>query len=84
MPFESARVEYAGNLHRDTKRGHVLRRMVQNITGRLKNQELVRVDMSLKLSKSIASVIGRSAHIRVLDCLELQTVMAYVFTEYLD
>jgi hypothetical protein len=58
--------------------------MVQNILGKLKNQVLIRVDMNLKLGKSINSMIGRSAHIKILESLELQTIIAYFFVEYLD
>jgi hypothetical protein len=40
--------------------------------------------MNLKLGKSINSMIGRSAHIKILESLELQTIIAYFFVEYLD
>jgi hypothetical protein len=84
VPYESARAEYAEGLNKDSKRGHIFKRMVQNILGRLKRPQVVRLDLGLKLAKSITNVIGRSAHIKVLDSLELQTLVAYVFADFLD
>ena len=84
MPYDSARIEYGDVELKDKKRSHIFKRMVQNILGRIKNKTLIRVDMNLKQNNSLNSFIGRSAHIRILDNIELQTVVTYFFVEYLD
>lgn len=83
VPYESARIEYGDIEVKDKKRSHLFKRMVQNILGRVKGGRIVRVDMNLKQNSSLNSRIGRSAHIRILDNLELQTAIAYFFVEYL-
>lgn len=84
VPFESARIEYGDIEIKDKKRSHIFKRMVQNILGRLKYKTLVRVDMNFKQQKNLNSMIGRNAHIRILDTIQLQTIVAYFFKEYLE
>jgi hypothetical protein len=84
VPFESARIEYGDIEIKDKKRSHIFKRMVQNILGRLKNKSIIRIDMNFKQQKNLNSMIGRNAHIRILDTLELQAIVAYFFIEYLE
>ena len=84
VPYESARIEYGEVEIKDKKRSHLYKRMVQNILGKLKGGRLIRVDLVLKQNGSLNSKIGRSAHIRILDSLELQMAVGYFFVEYLN
>ena len=84
VPFDSARIEYGDIEQKDKKRSHLFKRMVQNLLGKLKHKRLCRVDLNIKPNGSLNSFIGRTAHIRVLDSMELQTVIAYFFREYID
>lgn len=84
VPAESARIEYGDIEQRDKKRSHYFKRMVQNLTGRLRNGRLVRVDMNIKQSGTLNNLTGRQAHIKILDTLELQALVVYTFGESLD
>lgn len=84
IPVESARIEYGDIEQRDKKRSHYFKKMVQNLTTRIKSGRLVRVDMNLKQTGTLNNLTGRQAHIKILDTLELQALVAYCFSEYLD
>lgn len=84
MPYESARVEYGNIEQRDKKNGHIFKRMVQNILKRAKHGHIKRVDINLKQAKNLNSFIGRTAHIKILEDLTLQTLFAYFYTDYLN
>jgi hypothetical protein len=47
-PFHSARVEYGDVEQRDKRRGHLIKKMAQNILKRLRPINFIRVDMNIK------------------------------------
>lgn len=84
VPAESARIEYGDIEQKDKKRSHYFKRMVQNLTGRIRSGRLIRVDMNVKQSGALNNLTGRQAHIKILDTLELQALVAYAFGEQFD
>ena len=66
-PFESARIEVGPKAANDPK-GRLYIEMANNILSRVTTLKLHRIDVHLKLKgKSIDNMIGRAAHIQMLD-----------------
>jgi Putative serine esterase (DUF676)/Protein FAM135 len=66
-PFESARIEVGPKASGDSK-GRLYIEMANNILSRITSCKLHRIDVHLKLkNKSLDSMIGRAAHIQMLD-----------------
>lgn len=64
-PFHSSRIEY-GNLDKlDKKAAFIIKKMVENIMGRIKTDQLIKIDFSFKKSGSFENFIGREAHVQV-------------------
>ncbi|OMJ80857.1 hypothetical protein SteCoe_18808 [Stentor coeruleus] len=66
-PFESARIEVGPKASNDAK-GRLYIEMASNILSRITANKLYRIDVNLKLKKkNLDSMIGRAAHIQMLD-----------------
>jgi len=84
VPFESARIEYGFLEAKDRKKSFFYRAVVSNILGRLRGERLVRADINFRQGKGLDGFIGRSAHIRILENLELQLAVAQQLMAFLD
>ena len=66
-PFESARIEVGHKAASDSK-GKLYNEMARNLLSRVNAQKILRIDANLKLkAKNLDSMIGRAAHIQMLD-----------------
>ena len=66
-PFESARIEVQHKVSKDTK-GRVNVEMATNILSRVRAEQILRIDCNLNFKKkNLDSMIGRAAHIQMLD-----------------
>jgi hypothetical protein len=82
VPFESARVEY-GDWAQETKgQGRQLKKMADNILTRIRPNALTRVDMNFIVPKSFDSLIGRGAHMKIVEEFKVQSIFVYFFSQY--
>jgi hypothetical protein len=66
-PFESARIEVQHKALAEPK-GRVYVEMATNILSRVRAEQILRIDCNLKFKKkNLDSMIGRAAHIQMLD-----------------
>lgn len=66
-PFESARIEI-GNEHMTDSKARIHFEMARNILSRITAEKIHRIDVNFKIEKKgIDSMIGRAAHIQMLD-----------------
>lgn len=66
-PFHSSRCEYGALEKLDKKSAFIIQKMVQNIEARVKCDQLIKIDFSFKKSKTFENMIGREAHVQVLE-----------------
>jgi pimeloyl-ACP methyl ester carboxylesterase len=83
-PFESARIEVGEKAVGDAK-GRLYIEMANNLLGRIQAEKILRIDVNLKLkSKSIDSMIGRAAHIQMLDNHILVQMVLHCCSHFFD
>lgn len=83
-PFESARIEYGDIENKDRKNGFLIKKMAQNILNRIRAINFIRVDLNFKLGNNFGNLIGREAHIQILENGNLQLMLAHFFRKYLE
>lgn len=83
-PFESARIEVGSKAMGDGK-GRLYIEMANNLLNRINAEKLYRIDVNLKLKgKSIDSMIGRAAHIQMLDNHILVQMVLHCCSHFFD
>ena len=81
-PFHSSRIEYGDQSKTDKKGAFIITKMVENQYKNIKIKNVIKVDFSFKKSKSFESLIGREAHVQVLENSTLLMMMAYFYKNY--
>jgi len=66
----------------DKKGAFIIKKMVENIMNRIKVDTLIKIDFSFKKTGSFESMIGREAHVQVLENSTLLMMLAYFFKNY--
>lgn len=83
-PFESARIEVGTKATGDAK-GRLYIEMANNLLNRIQAERIYRIDVNLKLKgKSIDSMIGRAAHIQMLDNHILVQMVLHCCSHFFD
>ena len=83
-PFESARIEVGTKATGDAK-GRLYIEMANNLLNRIQADRVYRIDVNLKLKgKSIDSMIGRAAHIQMLDNHILVQMVLHCCSHFFD
>lgn len=83
-PFESARIEVGSKATGDGK-GRLYIEMANNILDRINAEKMYRIDVNLKLKgKSIDNMIGRAAHIQMLDNHILVQMVLHCCSHFFD
>lgn len=78
-PFESTRIEMSGLAENDAAFGSVYKQMVQNVMERIIPDRLLRLDVNFHIPETnLDTMIGRTAHIRFIECPIL--LRMFIFT----
>lgn len=81
-PFESARIETSSRIMKESN-GIIYGEMVRNIIHRLSSDTLYRLDVNFKIEgSSIDSLIGRAAHILMIENQALMKILIYRYTHF--
>ena len=85
-PYHSARIEMCRAALDDlTGAGGDYRRMLENIWKSVDPSKVEKVDVSFKFEKSnLDTVLGRAAHIKFLDSVELTAILCLAWREIWD
>lgn len=69
MPYDSARIQVCLEaIQRENKHRQTYIKMTENILGNIQCRQLYRLDVNFKLeSASLANMIGRTAHIQMIE-----------------
>lgn len=79
-PFESARLEMADGAVKDSTSGQLYAEMLQNVLGPLEPERIIRFDIDYGISEvGLDSVLGRAAHVNVIESQELMTMLIHMY-----
>jgi hypothetical protein len=79
-PFESARLEMADGAMKDSPAGQLYTEMLQNVLGPLEPERIIRFDIDFDISEvGLDSVLGRAAHIHVIESQELMKMLTHMY-----
>ena len=81
-PFDSARIEVPEKASKDPEMGNYYIQMAHNLLQKLTMQNLIKLDVHFKLDKSIDSMIGRSAHMQMLENEYFLKLLVYRYPEF--
>ena len=81
-PFDSARIEVPIKASKDPERGNFYIQMAHNILQKLTRQNIVKLDVHFKLKKSIETIIGRSAHLQILENESFLKILVFHYPEF--
>ena len=83
-PFESARVQIATNAE-SSKNGVIMKEMADNLLGKIRAQEVYRIDVDYKIEKAnFDKLIGRAAHIEMLENESMIRMILYCCASFFD
>ena len=83
-PFESARVQIATNAE-SSKNGVIMKDMADNLLGKIRAQEVYRIDVDYKIEKAnFDKLIGRAAHIEMLENESMIRMILYCCASFFD
>lgn len=80
-PISSARIEICEKSWKDQKNGPRYRKMAQNLLERISVTNVIKIDVHFQLNQSIDTIIGRSAHIQLLENQEFLKTLVYSYPE---
>ena len=85
-PPDSARIQMCSQAAKeeDLKRSKIYMQMIENILGRLKCTKLFRLDVNFNIPKkdySLATLIGRTAHILMIECDPFLLALIYRYRD---
>ena len=82
-PHDSCRVQMCSQAsQQDGHRGKYYMQMVENILSTMTCKRLYRLDVNFKIEdKSLASLIGRTAHILLIECREFYMNLIYRYRD---
>jgi hypothetical protein len=80
-PFSSARVEICEKSANDLRFGEPYKKMVQSLIEKLSVTNVVKLDVHFKLHNSIDTMIGRSAHLQLLENEDFLKVLIFSYPE---
>lgn len=80
-PISSARIEICEKSWKDQKNGPRYRKMAQNLLERISVTNVIKIDAHFQLNQSIDTIIGRSAHIQLLENQEFLKTLVYSYPE---
>mmetsp|Transcript_10566 Transcript_10566/g.10577 ORF Transcript_10566/g.10577 Transcript_10566/m.10577 type:complete len:130 (-) Transcript_10566:27-416(-) len=84
-PFESARIEVGPKAANDQSKGAFYIEMANNILSKITLKKLYRLDVNFKIKgKSIDSMIGRAAHILMLENEPLIQMILFCCTHFFE
>lgn len=84
-PFESARIEVGPKAANDANKGAFYIEMANNILSRITLKKLYRLDVNFKIKgKSIDTMIGRAAHILMLENEPLIHMILFCCTHFFE
>lgn len=81
-PFGSARIEVPEKASKDPEMGNYYIQMAHNLLQKFTMQNLIKFDVHFKLDKSIDSMIGRSAHMQLLENSDFLKMLVYRYPEF--
>ena len=81
-PFDSARIEVPEKASKDPEMGNYYIQMAHNLLQKLTMQNLIKLDVHFKLNKSLDSMIGRSAHMQLLENENFLRLLVYRYPEF--
>lgn len=81
-PFDSARIEVPKKASKDPEMGNCYIQMAHNLLQKLSKHNLIKLDVQFKLAKSIDSIIGRSAHIQMVENQNFLQMLVYRYPEF--
>lgn len=81
-PYDSARIEVPIKASKDPERGNFYIQMAHNILKKLTKQTIIKLDVHFKLKKSIETMIGRSAHLQLLENESFLKTLVYNYTQF--
>lgn len=81
-PFDSARIEVPEKASKDPEMGNYYIQMAHNLLQKLTMQNLIKLDIHFKLKKSIDTMIGRSAHLQLLENEHFLRMLVYHYPEF--
>mmetsp|Transcript_13202 Transcript_13202/g.19270 ORF Transcript_13202/g.19270 Transcript_13202/m.19270 type:complete len:671 (-) Transcript_13202:35-2047(-) len=81
-PFESARVEIPFHVPKDPNKGSLGILMADNITNKLAMKNLIKIDVNFKLNRSLDTMIGRSAHLQLLENEGFVRMIVFRYPEF--
>ena len=84
-PYDSARIQIHDQAREDGKQGKTYAKMARNILNDLPLQNLYRIDVNFMItSKTMDSLIGRTAHIQFLENEQFMRMLIYRFLEFFE
>jgi len=81
-PYYSARIEVPSKVSKDKQNGNFFIQMAHNLLSRLNVHKVVKIDVNFKLKRSIDTIIGRSAHLQLLENEAFIKMLVYRFPEF--
>jgi|LauGreDrversion4_2_1035121.scaffolds.fasta_scaffold649676_1 hypothetical protein len=82
-PFDSARIQICNNATSDPSKGDIYIKMARNLLSNLPLEVLYRIDVDFRINeKNLDSFIGRTAHIKFLECQNVMRMLIYRFKEF--
>ena len=81
-PFDSARIEIPEKASKDPEMGNYYIQMAHNILQKLTTQNIIKIDVHFKLKRSVDSMIGRSAHMQLLENENFLRMLVYKYSEF--
>lgn len=82
-PFDSARIQICSDAAKDPVKGNIYIQMVNNLLSKIPIEVLYRLDVNFQIQETnIDSIIGRTAHILVLESEELMRMFVSRYKEF--
>lgn len=81
-PYDSARIEVPIKASKDPEHGNSYIQMAHNILQKLTKQNIIKLDVHFKLKKSIETMIGRSAHLQLLENESFLKTLVYHYPQF--
>ena len=82
-PFDSARIQICSDAAKDPVKGNIYIQMVNNLLSKVPVDVLYRLDVNFQISETnLDSLIGRTAHILVLESEELMRMLVSCYKDF--
>lgn len=79
-PYDSARIELGA--WQKEKGYQIQKQMVEDLLSKLESNKVVRIDVNFKIAKSWDSILGRKAHMMLIDDFVSQEILVYFYSKY--